>query len=256
VYRRRRHGQSSADRLGEQFVVFTQNHDQIANGCGGKRLSELVSVEQQRIATVFLLCAPNLPLLFMGQEFGATNPFLYFTSFDDPALARAVSEGRKREFAGFFDDFVDPQAPESFARSRLNWAELRSEPHAALLKLYRDLIALRKTHPALSNCRKDLLNVQFDESAKWMCITRGNPAGESSLLLCNFAANAQDVPLPPATRNSQLAIWSEDPHYGGQAGGEEPQRSLTSSTGQVVGQVRLSKWACALYFGNATLERE
>src|SRR6478609_1388103 len=90
-YRRRRYGNSSHDRPGEQFVGFIQNHDQVANTGRGKRLSSLVSVPQQKLAALLTVCSPFLPLLFMGEEYAETAPFLYFTSFDDPRLAAAVT---------------------------------------------------------------------------------------------------------------------------------------------------------------------
>ena len=96
-YRQRRYGSSSKNRPGEQFVGFIQNHDQVANTSRGKRLSALVSLEQQKLAAVLTLCSPFLPLLFMGEEYGETAPFLFFTSFEDPHLVNAVREGRKRE---------------------------------------------------------------------------------------------------------------------------------------------------------------
>src|SRR6185437_4294990 len=97
-YRRRRYGSSSATRPGEQFVGFIQNHDQIANTSRGKRVSTLAA-EQQKLAAVLTLSSPFLPLLYMGEEYGETAPFLFFTSFDDPGLANAVREGRKKELA-------------------------------------------------------------------------------------------------------------------------------------------------------------
>ena len=108
IYRQRRHGASSASNPGQQFVVFNQNHDQIANADAGRRFSELLTLEQQKLAAAILICAPELPMLFMGEEFGASSPFNYFTSFTDPALANAVSEGRRREYESFFRDRAFP----------------------------------------------------------------------------------------------------------------------------------------------------
>ena len=85
IYRQRRHGASSASNPGRQFVVFNQNHDQIANADAGRRFSELLTLGQQKLAAAILICAPDLPMLFMGEEFGASSPFNYFTSFADPA---------------------------------------------------------------------------------------------------------------------------------------------------------------------------
>jgi maltooligosyltrehalose trehalohydrolase len=148
--------------------VFTQNHDQVANGAAGQRLSRLLMRQAQMLAAMVLVCSPNVPMLFMGQEFGATTPFLYFTSFIDDGLAQAVSEDRKREYEAFLSDqpFNDPQSFETFARSRLNWDEPEDPQHAAILHFRRSLLELRRQYPCLSNCRKDLLQVQCDEAER------------------------------------------------------------------------------------------
>jgi maltooligosyltrehalose trehalohydrolase len=218
IFRRRRHGSSSKDRPGCQFVVFNQNHDQVANASAGTRIAKLVSVEQQKLAAMVLICAPNLPLIFMGQEFGATTPFLYFTSFIDPELARAVSEGRKKEYASFLKDkpFSDPQSPETFARSRLQWDQAGHAPHSQILAFHRDLIALRKKLPCLSNCRKDLTRVEFSEEPAWMTIERGAAgAGADALVVCNFNRDPQTVPILARAPGWRLALWSGDPKYAG-----------------------------------------
>ena len=170
-------GSSSKDRPGEQFVGFIQNHDQIANTSRGKRLASLVSAGQQKLAAVLTLCSPFLPLLFMGEEYGETAPFLYFTSFDDPGLATAVREGRKKELGSHYSEseFADPQALSTFERCKLDWSKTAISPHAEILRLYRDLISLRKQHPSLANCRKDLTEIQFDEQAKWLVMKRTDP---------------------------------------------------------------------------------
>jgi maltooligosyltrehalose trehalohydrolase len=152
-YRRRRFGSSSKDLPGWKFVVFIQNHDQIANTSQGARLSELVSVDQFTLAATLLLCSPYLPLLFMGEEFADTAPFLYFTSHLDQSLARMVTEGRRREYAEFAvsTEFFDPQALATFEKSKITWTLCEDASHQARLGFYRKLIALRKAWPCLSN---------------------------------------------------------------------------------------------------------
>jgi maltooligosyltrehalose trehalohydrolase len=184
-YRKRHFGCSSRDLPGDRFVAFIQNHDQIANTSQGARLSHLMSIEQYKIAVALLLCSPCLPLLFMGEEFAETNPFLYFTSHGDPGLARAVSEGRWKEFEEFTvaGDFVDPQAPEAFERSKLSWI-LNSD----VLNLYCELIGLRKRWPCLHNGRKDLTQVDFNEADRCLRLERGDPSGCRAVLFCNFSS--------------------------------------------------------------------
>lgn len=147
-----------ADRLAaEAFVYCIQNHDQIGNRAFGERLTASVSRELYLSASLLLLFLPMTPLLFMGQEWGASTPFLYFTDHE-PELGRQISDGRRREFAGFpefsepkaRDRIPDPQAEATFVASKLRWAERELSGHATTLALYRDALALRKTDPVLS----------------------------------------------------------------------------------------------------------
>ena len=190
TFRKRHFGSSSSDLHGHSFVACIQNHDQVANTSQGSRLSHLVSIEQYKIAVALLLCSPCLPLLFMGEEFAETNPFLYFTSHGDPGLSRQVSEGRWKEFEEFtvVGDFVDPQAVEAFERSKLSW-----NLHSDVLELYCELIRLRKRWRCLHNGRKDLTKVEVDEAAQWLRMERGDPSGCRAILFCNFA-NAEANP--------------------------------------------------------------
>src|SRR5207248_8388071 len=117
-YRRRHYGSSSKDRPGEQFVGFIQNHDQVANTSRGKRLSTLVSFGQQKLAAVLTLCSPFLPLLFVGEEYGETRPFLFFTSFVATQLVAAVREGRKNKLSAHYSEaeFDDQRARATFGQ--------------------------------------------------------------------------------------------------------------------------------------------
>jgi maltooligosyltrehalose trehalohydrolase len=133
------------------LVVYLQNHDQVGNRAVGERLNHEIDLAAWRAVSVLLLMAPETPLLFMGQEWGASSPFLFFTDHPEP-LGRAVREGRKREFRDFAsfreaavrDRIPDPQAESTFARSRLDWSERRLEPHASLLRLYRAVLETRR----------------------------------------------------------------------------------------------------------------
>ncbi|HXV10336.1 MAG TPA: malto-oligosyltrehalose trehalohydrolase [Burkholderiales bacterium] len=144
-------GEPSAHLPPAAFVSFLQTHDQVGNRAFGERLSTLAEEAPLRAATVVWLLAPAPPLLFMGEEFGATTPFLFFCDFG-PELAAAVTAGRRREFSRFarFSDpaaqaaIPDPNAPDTFARSGLDWTCTGREPHARWLKLYRELLALRR----------------------------------------------------------------------------------------------------------------
>jgi len=198
AFRERHFGSSSREIAGDRFVAFVQNHDQVANTSQGARLSHLIPMEQYRIAVALLLCSPCLPLLFMGEEFAETNPFLYFTSHGDTVLARAVSEGRWNEFREFTEPtgFVDPQTTEAFERSRLSWNLLDAPEHRAVLTLHCELLRLRKRWPCLHNGRKDLTRVTFDEQARWLRMERSDPGGSRAVLVCNFSDADVDHSAP------------------------------------------------------------
>jgi maltooligosyltrehalose trehalohydrolase len=164
-------GDSSAGIPMPAHVFCIQNHDQIGNRAIGERLSHLVPRGAAKLAAALLLLSPATPMLFMGEEFAETAPFQFFTDFTDPQLQRAVSEGRRHEFADFdWTDVPDPQSPETFARSRLHW-ELASDDND-MLRWYRRLIELRK-HYVLPNQRLALARSR--EGAVIMRSPRPNP---------------------------------------------------------------------------------
>ena len=154
-------------------VVCVQNHDQIGNRARGERLEHLVGAAGAKLAAVAtLIAAPAVPLLFAGEEFAASAPFQYFTSHGDPQLARAVSEGRRREFAGLGfawpDAIPDPQDEATFLRSKLDHTEAAREPHAAMRRLYGDLLRNRREHAALGARGKDRCRAVMREGAVWV----------------------------------------------------------------------------------------
>ena len=218
-YRRRRHGMASLGRPGRQFVVAVQNHDQVANASAGRRLGALVPPAAERLAAAVLLCAPNPPLLFMGQEWGAATPFHYFTSHSDPAVARAVSEGRRRELLSLQNGahFADPQAESTFVASRLDWAEAQRAPHAGLRRWYRDLLALRREQACLRELEPARTRADGDDAARWLVLQREGADGSVAVLACNYRGEAQPVPLPVRGAGWRRALWSGDPAYGGAA---------------------------------------
>ena len=129
----------------EHFVLCIQNHDQIGNRPRGTRLSDEVSSAAFRAASALLLFAPQLPLIFMGQEWATNTPFQYFTDHNEE-LGKLVSEGRKEEFKdfpGFSGEVPDPQDEETFSRSKLDWDELEQPEHANMHKLYQELLTMR-----------------------------------------------------------------------------------------------------------------
>ena len=207
AFRQRRHGRPPSGLSGHSFLGYLQDHDQIGNRARGERSSHLMSVGRLKIAAALVLTAPFIPMLFQGEEWGASSPFLYFTDHDDPELGRSVTEGRRREFAAFGwnpEDVPDPQDVESFKRSKLNWDERDKEPHAGLLKWHRRLIELRRQIPALADGRLEGVGASFDEQKKWFVVKRG-----SIVIACNLNQVTQQVPadVQPGTR---LLLSSED----------------------------------------------
>ncbi|MCK2025676.1 malto-oligosyltrehalose trehalohydrolase [Microbacterium sp. SSW1-47] len=136
-----------------RLVTFAQDHDQVGNRAAGDRLSATLPPDRLAVAAVLTLTAPGTPMLFMGEEWGATTPWQFFTSHPEPELGRAVAEGRTAEFARMGWDpaaVPDPQDPGTFARSHLDWAEVERPEHTRLLRLYRDLARLRRERPELT----------------------------------------------------------------------------------------------------------
>jgi maltooligosyltrehalose trehalohydrolase len=207
VFRQRRHGRPPSGLSGHSFLGYLQTHDQIGNRAKGERSSHLMSLGRLKIAAALVLTAPFIPMLFQGEEWGATSRFLYFTDHEDLELARNVTEGRRREFAVFGwnpEEIPDPQAVETFEHSKLNWSEREEEPHAGLLAWHRRLIELRRKIPSLSDGRVDRVAVSFDENGKWLVVNRG-----PVIVVCNLNHVTRRVPLR-AEPGSRLLLASQN----------------------------------------------
>ena len=206
AFRRRRHGSPPNGNLGHAFLGYLQNHDQVGNRAKGERSSHLLSFGRLKIAAALVLSAPFIPMLFQGEEWAATSPFLYFTNHEDAELGRLVTEGRRREFAAFSahsDDVPDPQALDTFERSKLAWDECSRAPHAEMLDWHRRLIRLRRESAALSDGRLDRVTVTFDEQAKWLVMARG-----SITLTCNLSERRQLMPVSIG-KDARILLASE-----------------------------------------------
>jgi maltooligosyltrehalose trehalohydrolase len=190
-HRQRVHGRQVHDVPGWRFVVAAQNHDQVGNRATGERLSHLVSITRLKIAAALLLTAPFVPLLFQGEEWGASSPFQYFTAHEDEELGHCVSEGRRKEFAAFGwkpSSVPDPQSPDTFQRSRLQWGEQASGEHLELLNWHRALVALRRHQPSLRDGNYQAVAVAVDESRGYLAIRR-----DTVLVTCNLGDAAATV---------------------------------------------------------------
>lgn len=175
---------------GRHFHAFNQNHDQVGNRALGDRLGDNVSDGALKIAAALTLFSPFVPMLFMGEEWGATAAFRYFTDHGEPELADAVREGRRREFAAFGWDpsqIPDPQDPRTVDASTLDWSELDRDRHRQLLEWYRSLVTLRREK--LKDDDLSRQRVDFSETQRWLLLDRGSQA-----LLVNFANTSRELP--------------------------------------------------------------
>lgn len=204
-FRHRRHGRplDTTSIPATRLLAYTLTHDQVGNRAVGDRPSQNLSFGQLAVKAALALGSPYTAMLFMGEEWGSSSPFQFFSSHPEPELARATAEGRKREFAEHgwdADEIPDPQDPATFERSKLNWDEIDDGEHARLRRLYRQLITLRRNEPDLADPWLDHMRVDYDEDARWIVMYRGSLA-----IACNLGTDAVDVPV---TGEVMLA-WGE-----------------------------------------------
>jgi maltooligosyltrehalose trehalohydrolase len=210
-----------------RFVICLQNHDQIGNRALGARLHDQIDLAAYRAASVLLLMAPETPLLFMGQEWAASTPFLYFTDHH-PELGRLVTEGRREEFrhfAAFSDLHVreqipDPQAWSTFLASQLSWDERLAEPHASTLRLYQALLNLRRREAALHRASPFQVAALDDATIAirrdgshdaFLVIARLRGSGVIDLRHGRFSAHSSDGEA--LAGRWEMVLTSEDPAF-------------------------------------------
>lgn len=194
-FRRRRHGRplDTSKIPATRLLAYTCTHDQVGNRALGDRPSQNLTDGQLAVKAALILGSPYTAMLFMGEEWGASTPFQFFSSHPEPELARATAEGRKKEFAEHgwaADEVPDPQDPQTFQRSKLDWDEIDTGEHARLLGVYRDLIALRRSEPDLADPWLDHLVVDYDEEHRWIVMRRGGLT-----IACNLGTGAARVPV-------------------------------------------------------------
>jgi maltooligosyltrehalose trehalohydrolase len=197
-FRGRHHGRPFPPEYGHRLLGYAQTHDQVGNRAIGDRLT----ARQLALTAALVLTSPFTPMLFMGEEWGAGTPWQYFTDHTDPALAEAVRQGRRREFAAFgwsAEEVPDPQDPATVRASTLDWSQARSGVHSELLQWYRELISLRRSAPELTDPDLRRVRVDFDEEAGWLTVHRGR-----FRITVNFGEKPVDLP-PGEVRHS----WGE-----------------------------------------------
>jgi maltooligosyltrehalose trehalohydrolase len=204
-FRRRHHGRpvDTTALPGWKFLGYLQDHDQIGNRAVGDRISASVSPGLLGVGATLVLTSPFTPMLFMGEEWGAATPWQFFTSHPEPELGKATAEGRIGEFAehGWDADVVpDPQDPETFTRSKLDWSEPGKEPHAHLLAVHKALIALRHAHPDLVDPDLTAVAVSWDDADRWLVVHRG-----SLRVVANLSDSPREIDLDVPAREVLFA---------------------------------------------------
>jgi len=234
-FRERRHGTGATEFSGDRFVAFTQNHDQVGNRVRADRQAASLAPAAVRLAAGILLLAPRIPLIFMGAEYGETNPFPFFCDFREPGLIEAVREGRKKEFAyfGWKDEPIDPFAASTRDSAVLSWS-WTDPARAGLRALHRDLLKLRRDCPALRDFGPPGVKLLDDSGApKVLEMIRKPQSGKPLAIYLNLGPESLD--LPPGLVKEIPSFRSEVEAYGATA---KPDK--TNPT-------RLAPWEFALF---------
>ena len=222
-FRKRRFGNSAKSNPGQQFVVFAQNHDQVGNRKYGKRLAAMVTFDMLKVIAAAVFISPFRPMLFMGEEYGENNPFLYFVNHNDQELNRIVKQGRQNEFKSFDPGdntpAPDPSDIRSFLKSKLTPDPFESENSKALFNFYKMLIYLKLMHPVLSMNNKENIRVEYSNGLltieRWYNDYR-------LMAFLNTAKQEGKAQLPTSfKKNSQLILNSAEEKWKG-SGGDIP----------------------------------
>jgi maltooligosyltrehalose trehalohydrolase len=218
AFRRRSHGNPSRTIPAERFIVCTQNHDQVGNRMLGERLATLVNLEQQKLTAGLLITSPYIPMLFMGEEYGENNPFLYFVSHTDPDLIAAVRRGRREEFTEFHasGEAPDPQDRSTFLTSKLDHAKKSRGNHKILLDFCKKLLTLRREIPALRNLNKDDLEVFGFETDRVLVMRRWRD-NDHTLIVFNFNPTAVTIKLLAYGTTWSMRLNSAAREWGGES---------------------------------------
>jgi len=197
-YRQRHHGRPVEGLSAHHFVGFIENHDQVGNRATGTRLQNIIGMDCAKVAAGILLTSPFVPMLFQGEEYAASAPFLYFADHEDQEMAKAVSDGRKKAFAEFGfagKEVPDPEVRETFERSKLDWREIDQGGHKEMLQWYRSLIHLRRRSISLNDGDMGHTKIRYSEEKRWLAMDRGGVQ-----VLVNLGHEDANFDLPEAFR--------------------------------------------------------
>ena len=222
-HRKRTFGSSTAQNLAHQFVVFSQNHDQVGNRMLGERLTQLVSYDMLKVVAGLVILSPYVPMLFMGEEYGEQNPFLYFVSHSDKNLIEAVRKGRREEFSSFAwqGEAPDPQSEETFEQSKLQHSYTSDVKQLHLREYYKRLILLRKSSPALATPDKNKVQA-FMEDGVLHLIHHTKPPYIYCLFNINNTPKTVTLKKEKFNGNWLVLLCSADSTWGG-TGHDLPQ---------------------------------
>ncbi len=214
-HRKKTFGIKAENNPGDQFIVFSQNHDQVGNRMLGDRTSTLVSFDMQKLMAAAVFVSPFIPMLFMGEEYSEPNPFQYFVSHTDPELAEAVRKGRKAEFSSFHSEgeAPDPMSVNTFNNSKLQWNLLPNAKHSTMFQFYKTLISLRKSEKALNLLNRNNLSVEENIDTQVLRLHRWHQK-ENIICFLNFSEQPQEVMLPSNNTYTKL-LASSDPQWNG-----------------------------------------
>lgn len=232
-HRKRRHGNSSAAEPAEKLIVYIQSHDQVGNRILAERLPKLTSFEGLKLAAGTVLLSPYLPMLFMGEEYGEEAPFFYFISHSDPELIEMVQRSKEEEFkkVGVAGEPYDPQSPEPFQKSKLNWEQQYGGKHQVLWEFHQHLITLRRTIPALKQLDKHRLEVTSDETDKLLLMRRYTEENQIFYVI-NFGDRATTFETNSHSQNWQKILDTAEPKWLG-SGSTLPDKLVANEVAKI-----------------------
>lgn len=228
-HRGHRHGSSPTNTSLKQFIVCSQNHDQIGNRALGDRIGASISFEGKKLAAAAVLLSPCIPLLFMGEEYGDPAPFQYFISHSDPDLVEAVRDGRRKEFASFNwkGDIPDPQSEATFRACKLNYLLAQDGSHKSLRDFYQALIETRKHVRPITLAEKESIEIEVADPDNTLCVRYFTGVEEASLLLC-FSPIAVSVRAPLSAGTWRKSLDSASDKWNG-PGSQVPDEIVSDS---------------------------